>query len=129
MLIRAFDLEQDLVQSCAGVYQVCENHVRNTHSPLEDSPKKQIQKYIHEVQKYLSLASEVLKSDSNVDFETLETRKKRVLSLAEESIDFFLNDSENQRFNPSNTQLYLRIILDTRDTAAVTHRIVRVYFY
>jgi phosphate/sulfate permease len=127
LLIQGFDFEQDLIQSCTSLYQVCENHIRNTHSPLESNQKEIIERYLLSVTDYLSEAYAFMKNTSNISIAELKGLKENVLVESKNCMDYLVQGVDNQLFTPTSTQLFLQIVLESKDIVAVSHRLLKTF--
>lgn len=123
-VVRLYDYEQDLVQSCKLVFEVCENHLRNTHFPLEQEQQERLNYCLQEVAGFIEKIKNQLISESK-NVEHLKADKSLVLASIDRHIAFQMEGIKEGRFNAMNTDLFLRILLEVRDIIAVLFRLVR----
>jgi phosphate/sulfate permease len=123
-LVRLYDYEQDLVQSCKLVFEVCENHLRNTHEPLQQEQQERLNTFLAEMDSFTTKTTHSLSADS-ADIEHLKTDKTEVLTRVNQHIAFQMEGIKQEQFNALNTELFLSILLEAKDIVAVLFRMVR----
>lgn len=128
LYILVFDLVQDLYQSAYLLNESCANHVINLHSP----PKKKYIQMFNELMKDLgTLIHQCTDAIERLNFEKhpqIESGKNKLLHTINKKLDEHIVDIQSDDLGNRMAFLQTRILLETKDIAAVVHRVYILYY-
>lgn len=128
LYIMVFDLVQDLYQSVLLLNEACLNHIVNHHSP----PRKKYAVIFNEIERDLdSFFSKTIDSIQHLNFDKhtqLDEQKENLLIYINKRLDELIQDIQKGELGNRIALLQTRILLETKDIIAVTHRMYLVYY-
>jgi phosphate/sulfate permease len=121
------DLLQDMAQSAQLLTDECSIHLLNHHDPPNKSLNRDVQRVEKELGEYLKRIAEALKSNRYDLFEPLRAQKRTLLDLINSELDDLLQESSKRDVSKRAAQVVSAILLESKDIAAVSLRLYRVY--
>lgn len=128
LYVRILDLFQEAVQSLQLIQTTAQGHVENSHKPLKPTQVDFLDQLEKEITTYLSLISKKFESGDFSDIGEILSKKKAILEFVQKGLDDQFLGIKAKDYGNKNSTLMFTLLLETKDIAAVSARIVR-YFH
>ena len=125
--IKMLDKIQDLIQSMHFISKSVKEYVDNTHSPLSDSQKADLEK-LREVM--VSRVNELQSGLVNKDYNKLKALHNSFLisTSIEEAINNQVIRIQNDESTAKNSRMYLSLLMETKDIEESLRKLLKIIF-
>lgn len=125
--IKMLDKIQDLIQSMHFISKSVKEYVDNTHSPLNDSQKADLEK-LREVM--VSRVNELQSGLVNKDYNKLKALYNSffISTSIEEAINNQVLRIQNEESTAKNSRMYLSLLMETKDIEESLRKLLKIIF-
>jgi len=121
------DLLQDLYQSGNLLTDQCTEFLKNKHNPPPRNTMEVLLMVEKELTELLEETEDGVKRRDYKNFQAIEKKKKKYLNTVNEGLDNILHQSVDGEVGKRAAQLSIAILLESKDIAAVSFRLMALY--
>lgn len=122
LYILSNDMMQDILQSLTLIIETTDHHIQNSHKPLLENQRNYILKIKMEVISYLRIIIGQLERNDFSELKETKTLKRSIFDHIEASLSNQVEGITKKEYGFKNTDLILRILLETKDLVAIAVR-------
>jgi hypothetical protein len=123
-----YGLRQDMLQSLSFIVKICRDHVDNVHQPLSTEQFEKLAEITRALDAYLDDVCRMIFSNDFSDYSKLKNERKNLLVAVEDILSWQVERIQSQSDSARNSLLFLSLLLETKDIAAVTGRFAKLYY-
>lgn len=128
LYVLVYDLEQDLLQSVQFIFEACEAHVVNIHSPLLPKQQNRLRKLEQHIHTYTDFVQKSLQQAKWHQYEESLQQKEALLKQIEDLLTEQISGIKSGQYTAKNSHVYFSILLETKDLVAITARFLKLYY-
>ncbi len=122
-----YDLTHDMLQSLKSVVSACHHHVANCHYPPTPDQTAMLTRVRQQVESHLQHVSDRLRVDDFSDISAAISGKNMILRDLDTLFEQHVRDVKQQHVGVRNTEVMLRLLLDSKDLVAIATRFLKFY--
>lgn len=123
-----YDLRQDILQSIQFIVKACNEHVKNSHRPLENAQSEELERVVVDLALYFDRITEMINSQDFTLYQEAKQQKKALLLSLEGLMAHQVDGIKRKAYNASNSLLFFSLLLETKDMVAVAARFAKLFY-
>ena len=127
LFLKAYDHEQDIMQSISLISDSCSEHVANSLPPVLNSNRDIIVNIMNDVNTYFEHLIELISNRRFEDLEPLLDEKKKLHLLIEEAMNAQIAGIRKGTVEKRNSLVLFTILLESKDLVAAAARFAKLY--
>lgn len=122
-----YDFEHDLINCVSRIVESCNNHIANSHKPMDEAQKQLLEMVLQEIENFFDHLVGKLTEQDFSELPWILDWKSRIFLLLEETTHRQVSGIQDESYSSRNSLLLFSLVFETRSMIAVATRFLKFY--